>query len=712
MSKAVKLSMIGFGILLAVVTLAIIVFASTFDLNDYKERISRAVKDETGRTLIFDGDLKLEYLPRLGVALGGVSLSNAAGFSPEAMVRADAAHVSVKLIPLLMGKVRFGLLELDGLTLNLSRRKNGSTNWDDLVGRTPEEPTTKSDGDSSFSLNIEGVIMKNSTLAWDDLLVGTQYKLCGLNLKTGQIYKGAPFPVQVDSNFTCTNPKIEGKMTLSGKSSLDFDNREYGHMDMHFSAEAKGVDVPGGKLKAEASFQFLALDFNAEHAQLTGFEASAYGATVHMDGSLDGITKGINKLVATVTVDTFDLRKSLRQMGQNTLDSMDDKALAKVSATTELEFVPGDLHLKSITGELDGCQVTGRAQVKKEAGDPFIFARLDLGELNLDRYLPKTVAKKTSGKSVKIFNTHMLRRLRLDVEAKASKLRLKGIGFEKVDVAVKGDDGLVRVSPISANLYGGSLSSGATIHATGKAPRLDVIAGLNKVDVGALSKDALGEASYAGILDFNTAFSCEGERLHHLLQTMDGKVSFHLADGVFPGVDLAGMVKKTHANKHAKDGTVEASATDSTRFGSIDGSGVISKGVLNNNDLEVKAPSLRCDGHGAVALATGKLDYLLKVKLVPTGKGQGGKSSDDLYGIMVPIRVAGTLENPRYWVSLSEYVKALGGAVIGTAGSLIGGVTDVLKGVGNVVTGGSLDSEKKDESAPKKKGGLFGLGIF
>jgi AsmA protein len=81
---------------------------------------------------------------------------------------------------------------------------------------------------------------------------------------------------------------------------------------------------------------------------------------------------------------------------------------------------------------------------------------------------------------------------------------------------------------------------------------------------------------------------------------------------------------------------------------------------------------------------------------------------------MVPIRVKGTLANPTYRVSISEYVKALGGAVIDTAGSVIdtagsviGGVAGVIKGVGQAIVGG--DSGNSSESGEKKH--RF-LGIF
>lgn len=88
--------MIGIGIVAALFFVALIVFASTFDLNDYKERITQSVLDETGRTLRFDGDLNLRLFPRLGVELGGMRLSNAEGFGRKPMVQVLSAQVNVR----------------------------------------------------------------------------------------------------------------------------------------------------------------------------------------------------------------------------------------------------------------------------------------------------------------------------------------------------------------------------------------------------------------------------------------------------------------------------------------------------------------------------------------------------------------------------------------------------------------------------------------
>lgn len=719
MHKAVKMSMIGIGIVAALVIAAVIVFVSTFDLNDYKGRISQAVEEETGRTLLFGGDLTLTIFPALGVELGPLSLSNAHGFGEAPMVQANSGHVSVKLLPLLKGDIKFGHLQLDQLSLRLNRTKDGTTNWSDLVGQVEkEEEQPQVADDSDFSLEIEGITIKDATLKWDDQMYETQFILSGVNLETGQIFEGAPFPVKASLNYECTHPRAKGAISLTGTSAIDFRTRVYSHMDTKISISAEGDAIPGSKAQTNLAWKLLVLDFKKEHAQITGLTGSMYDATVHLDGTFEGLTNGLKKASGALVVDPFDMRRTAVDMGAQPLNTGDPDALKKVAGALDFTFVPGQITVKSLTAKIDDTTLTAKGRIKRGEDDPFYFARIAIDTLNLDRYLPpehrqKAKATKAAVKSGEkddiILRSELLRRLHLDTETTIKNLTIEGAKFQNVKAEFKARHGLVRISPVTADGYGGTIALGATINGVRKYPKTDIIVGVEKLDVGALSQDMHDDKSYGGIANLNSALSCEGESVKAMLRSMNGKISFNLKDGIFPGVDLMRMAKTTHKQSKNKDGKIEADDSDSTKFGSIAGTGIITNGVLRNRDLEVKAPGYRAHGEGAIVLPTRQVDYLVKVKLTPTADGQDGRSSDELFGVMVPIRVSGTLDDPHYWVSISEYFKALGGAVIGTAGTVLGGVTKVLKGVGNAITGHSGEPEKPEEDKPKRK--RF-LGIF
>jgi AsmA protein len=711
MGNFLKFGLIGLGVCLVLFVVAAVVFVAVFDPNDYKDRISRAVREETGRTLTFDGDIGVTFFPSLGVTLGGLSLSNADGFGPEPMVSVRSALVTVRLLPLLVGKVRFGQLELDGPVLNLGRDARGRTNWDDLVGRKPDG--AEKAGHGSFDLDVAGVAVTGGELTWDDRKAGVRFVLGGLDVTTGAISKGGLFPVKLSMHFDCRHPDARGTLTVEGQSSLDLAERQYGHMNMHAAIKAEGASIPGGKLDGTLSFRFLALDFNKETAQVTGLECSAYGATLLADGTLRGLTDGLKEASADLTLQQADLRAVFKALGTPAPDTADNKALTAVGGSAKVEFKPGRLAFEGVELSVDGTRIVGRGTVERGGAWPRFTAHLDVGDLDLDRYLPPEhggSASPDKGRSGlpddMVLPAKVIRRLDFGLDAKVAKLTLGRAHFSNVAVAAKGADGLVTVDPVFAQAYGGTLKLTGTVDARNGAPVVATRTEAAHIDVAGLAGDVTGKAEYAGIADYASSLNARGERVRDLLSTLGGKFSFKLSDGVFPGVDLADMARSTHSAK-GKQGTVEASGTDSTRFGSISGTGTVKDGVVGNKDLEVKAPGLRATGHGALSLVTRQIDYMVRVKLVPTSAGQGGKASKDLIGVMVPIHVTGTIDKPHYWVSVREYVKALGGVVVDTVGTVLGGVKSVVKGVGSALDKSCCGDGETDKPARKKFLGIF-----
>ena len=714
MGNIMKFGLIGLAVCLALVIISALVFAAVLDPNDYKDRIAKAVFDETGRTLTFDGDIKLTFFPRLGVTLGALSLSNADGFGPDPMASVRSARVSVRILPLLMGKVRFGQLELDGPVLNMGRDASGRANWDDLVGRKEGDAPRSESGGGSFTLDVAGVSVKDGSLLWDDRKSDTRFVLRGLNATTGAISEGALFPVSLRMDFDCSNPDARGTLTLEGKSSLDLANRQYGHMDMHLKVQATGASLPGGKLDGELTFKFLALNFNQDTAQVTGLECTACGATLLADGTIKGLTDGVEAATAHVTLEPADLRAVLAALGASAPDTADPKALTNVSGTTEVDYRPGRITVKDAELTVDDTRVVGGGLLERGRDWPRFVLRLDLGDLNLDRYLPPGHPEASAESQEKaksglmddmVLPARVLRRLDLDLDARISGLILGGAHFSNVAVGIKAAEGLLTLDPMSAGAYGGTLSLNGTVDARQGAPVVRTRSEVAQLDVAGLARDVTGKTEYAGIADFTSSLNAQGERMRDLLGSLGGEFSFTLADGVFPGVDLVGMTRSAHSSKD-KQGTVEAAQADATKFGSITGTGTVKDGVVFNKDLEVMAPGLRADGHGALSLVTREIDYMVRAKLVPQAEGQGGKSSSELFGVLVPIHVTGTLDKPHYWVSAKEYAKALGGVVVDTVGTVLGGVKSVVKGVGSALDKSCCEDPEGDQ--PKKK---F-LGIF
>ncbi len=184
------------GIAVAVIVLGVAAglayVVATFDSARIKQEAAQAVLAKTGRTLAIDGDLGLSFWPSLGVKLARVSLSERD--SKEQFAVFDAAHVSVRVLPLLSKQVIADRIELDGLKLILRRDKQGRLNIDDLLqgGEDKEKDDAGDDaqrGPPQF--DIAGVHVSNATLEWRDQQAGRDIVLSPLDFEAGHAVSGA-----------------------------------------------------------------------------------------------------------------------------------------------------------------------------------------------------------------------------------------------------------------------------------------------------------------------------------------------------------------------------------------------------------------------------------------------------------------------------------------------------------------------------------------
>eukprot|EP00828_Plagiopyla_frontata_P009343 TRINITY_DN14803_c0_g2_i1.p1 TRINITY_DN14803_c0_g2~~TRINITY_DN14803_c0_g2_i1.p1 ORF type:complete len:372 (-),score=145.31 TRINITY_DN14803_c0_g2_i1:35-1150(-) len=332
MTKAVKLTMLAVGIVAVLIIGAVSVFVATFDVNDYKERISRLVEEKTGRKLILTGDLKMTYFPNLGVSVNGASLSNAAGFGSEPMAMVRAARIAVRIVPLLSGQVLFRHIVLDGLVLNLSRNGQGVTNWDDLTSESREASPTGQQGEKRLELELAGITVKNASLLWKDEQSGSSVTLGGINLDVGAVHGREPFPVKGSLNFQLDRPDLRGSADISATLSLDTKGNKLGMADVSWSARLAGKDVPGGKGAVDISTRTAEYSLKTDAVVVQGMTLDAYGATLHFDGTLEGLAD-FKRLVGTLAVDPLDGRKVLAELGMTVPDTADGEAFTSLGGT-------------------------------------------------------------------------------------------------------------------------------------------------------------------------------------------------------------------------------------------------------------------------------------------------------------------------------------------------------------------------------------------
>jgi AsmA protein len=198
MKKIIRYLVIGLGAAVAFLIAVVAIFVAVFDANAYKQDMTELVRDATGRELQFHGDVDLTIFPALGMKLGAMSFSNAAGFGELPMIKVKEASISVDVASLISFAPEVDKLVLRDLEINLIKNKAGVNNWDDLVSKpAPGAATEAAPTESGFEIKgtFGGLDLQNIKLLWLDEQAGTEFRIIDLDVSTGRIVPNEAFPM-------------------------------------------------------------------------------------------------------------------------------------------------------------------------------------------------------------------------------------------------------------------------------------------------------------------------------------------------------------------------------------------------------------------------------------------------------------------------------------------------------------------------------------
>ncbi|MBA4357189.1 MAG: hypothetical protein C0405_05640 [Desulfovibrio sp.] len=696
------------GIVASLFVLAAVLLAVMVDPNKYKGDVTRLVKEKTGRELVFDGDVRLAFFPRLGVQTGGVRLSNAPGFGDKPFTSVQAASVSIKILPLLARRVEVGKVSLEGLEVHLVKDEKGRASWTDFFGPEPQTPEDKKpdSGGALDGLDLDGLHIKDASLTWDDLQTGKHYALSGAHVEVKAIRPGKPFDFEAGFSVESTAPEIQAKVEISGTATLNLPDQRHLLSNFHVKVAATGKGVPGGKGEVALGLAELKVDMRQQTAQGAGLTLDAYGAKGTGQFQATNLKDGPD-IKGRIEFADFNGRELSAALTGKAPDTADAGAYQRISAAVEFKTGKGYTEIPSLKVSLDEARVEGRLRLTGIDKTSCNF-NIRIDGLDADRFLPakkdgeaaKDAAKDGAGGDARkdeLFPVQTLRSLSLDGQLSAERFKIKGLRFQSLKVPMSAQNGVLEVGQVDARLYEGSLKGSLRLDVQGEHPVVTVSCVLAGVQQKPLFSDLAGkESQFAGTMHVDTVSPLvgQGNTSLALKRSLNGRVRFNVKDGVFPGVNMIAVVGEAARKAKQTVSGADAGPEKSTKFGSIDGTAVIMDGVAAINDLELKAPFLRAEGKGTVNLVSKEVDYTLRAKVVPSTEGQGGSATADLIGLVVPIRVTGPYDNPSFG---TDYLRAIGKGALDAVGG-------VMQGIGNVLTGKKTPSPG---ATPEKKPGLL-----
>jgi len=706
--KILKYVLLAAGAVTLLLVAVVAYVAATFDPNAYKTDIIKLVKEKKNRTLKLDGDIRLSFWPNIGAELGKASLSELK--SEREFAAVESARVSVKLVPLFSRQMVVDEVTVKGARAAIVRFKDGRMNIDDLLG---EEDKDKA---QPVVFDIAHVTIENSAFSFRDEAKKSQYSLSSVNLKTGRVANKVPTKVDLAATVQAAEPKVSVGTTLKTKLTFDLDQQVYILEDLGLEAKGEAGDIRNLVLKASGGVtarlktneftteklsvamtgtsgkENLDVKLDAPKLVLTADKASgekvalvykttgpqsALSASLALPG-VEGTAKAFRSSAMTADVDLKQGELAIKaKITSPVSGNLESKQLNLPSLVASITASGPDIPGKTLSGELKGAAavdgakesvqanlagkvadstIKGRVGITRFAAPAFNFD-LEVDQLDVDKYFPPSAAGKQK-QPEKPLDLSALKNLNANGTLKVGSLKFNNIKATNVRLDVKAAGGRVDVSPLTASLYQGSLSSAATINAAGATPTFAVKHSMNGISIGPFLKDLADNDTLEGKGNVTLDVTTQGNTTAALKKALNGNAALKLVDGAVKGIDIAGSIRNAKAKLGTLRGeqTQQANKSEKTDFSELTGTFNIRNGVARNNDLSLKSPLLRVGGEGDINIGEDTLNYLVKASIVGTTKGQGGRDLTDLSGVTVPVRVTGPLAAPSYKLDFGSMV--------------------------------------------------------
>ena len=703
MNPIAKIILAVAGTLVALLVIAAISLTTLVDPNDYKQEITDAVYDATGRELTFKGDMSLTFFPWFGVSLGEVSMNNPEGFPDEPFASVAQAKASVKVMPLFLRKIEFSDVVLKGLTLNLIENKKRENNWTFVpqksapekskrrgsIIESPKPKAAKTESMALAALLIESLSITDTNVTYENQREGKKYSINDLSLTSSAFRAGEAFTLNIKGTAVSQKPAIESpfQMTLNARPSEDFNIIDMTNVDI--TLEPKGKDLPGGQANIHLK-SVLTAQLKNQSIIVHTSELSAYETKLNLHGQVSYS----NELDVQGHMDLkADYRKIAKALGVSPPQPANDNS--ELILSMQLKIVPDNIALEDIQGSLDGYPLDGDFQYYF-GSSPQLRLRLNAEQLDLDPYIAlaklfqeketpgkatkKKAKKRTNSSAIKARNSNVelqaeqniaksvapetLAKLNANIDVAINKMVVNNLTISNIKVLGEGKNGVVTINPLRFRIFDGDVNSTLKTDLRGALPVSSIKLTTDKMNLANITKTLTGTEYASGKLFVNASLSAYGLTQETVNRTLNGKATFNATEGILRGLNILppGALDLLDGSLRKK---VESSLT-AQPYQVIRGTLFAKNGRISNNDFIMKADELNAKGSGFANLASDSIHYKADLKF------------DDVP--VIPVVIKGRLSKPSYGVDMKRFL-----------GSSVEDITKQL-----------LDKENKDENPLKQ----------
>jgi AsmA protein len=655
---------------------AMIAVVVLVDPNDYKDRISEAVFESTGRNLHIDGDIGLSVFPWLGLELNQVSLDNRPDFTQAVFAEMQRLNIKVALLPLLSLNIKVGEIQLQGLRVNLERRVDGLNNWNDLIagedtageaaGGSATDDAHQESGQPTVAMRefyIGGIDIEDASISWSDKKANTLTQIEYFNLATNAILPGKPTSFDLRFAYRNETPKLIAGIEMSGDAGFDLVTQRYSLSNLRLNLKASGTVIPGNDQEIDLAVNELVADLDKQTfgVDLLKLATKEIDASIKLDAhNLLTDTLAVN---GNIEVRIPSIRTLMNRIGQLAPLTSDEKALGKLEMTSQFKGGLDALEFQNLQMKADDSTLTGSLAVRSFAAPVYRFD-LNIDQLDLDRYMPPPLDSEDGGSGaaspinlpVESIEPELpvpvdtLRELHATGKLNVAVVKIMNLHLANIEAGLNAGNSKVALKPLSLELYDGKFTGDILLDLNGNKPVYTTNLNLAAVQSGPLLQDYMGKRLLEGQMNAQGRLDTRGTRISEFEQNLNGVLDLAFKDGAL-STDTRQRLRERKAELKQKltGGQTETGMPvgEPTKFSSITATANIVNGVVSNNDLDVRARHMYVTGKGRFEISRNYIDYAMTVLLSNDGAGQDDPLNE-LVDFPIEYHLKGKLEELDY----------------------------------------------------------------
>jgi len=648
MSRITKIFGLLIVAIVAVFVVGAVFFFLFFDANDFREDVAEAVEKRTGRELLIEGDISLSIFPWLAIELGPTTLGNAPGFDDTPFAQFDRAKLSVRLLPMLLRReVAVNTAELEALRLNLQVDGKGRNNWDDLADGEEAAESADAPGEGA-AIEVSGVDVSDTTITYNDKQSGDSFVLSDMTMKLGSLSDdGRPVPAKGSFSFDVQPAAISGNIELDTVASFDLDDSLVVLDGVTIAGVIEGIANSPTRLKFETDG--VEVQTKEQRVALEPLELTLLGIDMQADVEPFSYADAVQPN-ATLKVDAFSPKSLMTLLDIEVPETADPSALSRVIVDARLAVKTKLIELSDVTIKLDDTTLKGTLSVPRTSGGAYGF-NLSADQIDLARYMEpgEAAAEGGPGEVVPVeIPVDLIRPLNARGDIRVALASLGAMQFENVVLGLRAGKGSLRLHPMTSELFGGRYNGDVRINAASSVPVLSVDEKIEGVNLAELARAMFEKDNITGTISGAFKLSGRGNDMAAVQQSLAGTMSFELGDGAYEGTDIWYELRRARALLKGGEAP-KPELPPRTRFSSVKATGVVTDGVMRNDDLVAELPFMRLTGSGNVDLAAATVNYNLTARVLERPDGLQGATEEELEDFteaVIPLKITGPLSSP------------------------------------------------------------------